>query len=118
MLFNCTIDRFANCMLKSKPMSTQTAGSAALVPLAPTCCAWDRLQGESISAFSLFSQYRLLPSGQRSFAKLASSLQLAAKYSRKFAWIARCAAWDEWLLTSMNDLALKGAIEARLRHNA
>jgi hypothetical protein len=90
-------------------------------PHSPTAlssvCLWDRLPNESAQAYAKFTNYRLLPPGQRSLAKVGVSHNLASRWSRLYSWPARAAAWDDYALTSADALGLRGAIEARIKHN-
>lgn len=64
----------------------------------PGAQVWDRLSDESDRAWAAFKKYRDMGL-HRSQWKVAEELDygysLVAKYSRKFSWVLRAAAWDD-----------------------
>jgi hypothetical protein len=73
---------------------------------------WERQPSESPQAFARFLAYRDTAPGERSIRKLGVSMQLAARWSRKWRWVARTVAYDAWLL----ELSDATANHAVLRH--
>jgi hypothetical protein len=58
---------------------------------------WDRQSGESRQAYQAFTHYRdqgAERSGTRTAAGLGKARSLILRWSSKWAWVARCEAWD------------------------
>ncbi len=97
--------------------------SAALRLLPPPDAAnppgseWERRPGESRQAFAAFTAYRAMDRGQRSIRDLAAQLgkqrTLLARWSSRWGWQARVAAWDATL-----EQAADEATRDRLRAEA
>lgn len=62
---------------------------------------WERQAGETEKAYLAFCQYRDTPQGERSVRQLAAKAGVRSKvwhgWSSKYSWVARAAAWDDWL---------------------
>ncbi|KKK68176.1 hypothetical protein LCGC14_2946690 [marine sediment metagenome] len=64
--------------------------------------AWERMEGESVKAFSVFTSYLHMLDGERSYRNLAkmynksnSYVTQLSRWASKFEWQARLAAWLE-----------------------
>lgn len=86
---------------------------------------WERLPNETGKAFSGFNAYKKLPPMERSLKRaiidlygehtLARQRQFA-EWSGKNSWVARTAAWDNYLSDQENETQIKAVKEMRSRH--
>src|SRR5207249_1380834 len=76
---------------------------------------WERLPGESIQAYRRFMQYRLMPPGERSLRKLEIHYSLANRWSKRWQWSKRTAAYDDWVSESIDGLSNHAQLGARYR---
>lgn len=60
---------------------------------------WERQPGESAKAFEAFATYRDMLTGERSVRKVAEKLgkssTFVSRWSSRFGWVERAAAWDD-----------------------
>lgn len=94
---------------------------------------WDRIEpngkkkGETTAQFQAFHAYLMLPAGERSHAKVAQQLRPNSKvpttvsiykrYSRRWKWVDRCAAYDNSIAEHESRLAHRrriGLLDRRL----
>lgn len=101
--------------------STAVAAVASTVPLAALEVAtqaepWLRLQKESSAAYARFCEYRDQPVGERSLARLSCAKRLAERWSSRYKWQLRIAAWDDAVQALADKLSRKRTLEARIVH--
>ena len=86
---------------------------------------WERLEGETNSAFGAFCIYRDLPTMRRSIVKAVTQLygepQVAKvrqwqKWSAANRWVKRVAAWDDYVDQQSRAEILKAIADMRKRH--
>jgi hypothetical protein len=85
-----------------------------LAPASPSH-PWERQPGESQQAYARFLTYRNTPPGERALRRVGVSQQLASRWSSRWKWLSRCAAFDDWLFSANDALALRGVLTARMR---
>lgn len=97
---------------REKAQGERTAGQARSA--GQQAFPWERVPGESREAYTRFTQYRLAPPGERSVRKLGISSTLASRWSARWSWVGRAAAYDDWIVEANDALGLRGSLSSRL----
>lgn len=84
-------------------MATEAQANES-VAAQPRSFPWERHETESSQAYARFVLYRNTPPSERSIRKVGVSMQLAARWSRKFQWVKRALAYDDWQLELSDQL--------------
>lgn len=102
----------------------------SIVPSESTLAPWDRMENESPKAYAAFCLYKKLPPlgpvhAKRSIANVCrelygepkeTAIRAMAKWSSKFAWVVRAAAWDQDQEVQLRETRTKAIKDANERH--
>lgn len=81
---------------------------------------WERQPEEGVKAYDAFIKYRDMPKAERSIREVAKGLDksrnLIGRWSSKYSWVDRAAAWDAELDRKARDAQVEEIKEMRKKH--
>ena len=82
--------------------------------------AWDKQENETNRSYPAFCEYLKLPPNERSLAKVAKILGKSEthieNWSRKYQWVSRAAAYDEYMAATAITVRAANLADAQIEH--
>lgn len=74
---------------------------------------WERCAGETSQAYARFLCYRTMPASERGIRKVGVSMQLAARWSKRWNWVKRAQAYDDHLAELSDQIGERAVLQHR-----